>query len=129
MREEELTRLAVAGGVLAALGVVFGAFGAHALRDVLDAQRLGWWQTAGQYHLPHAVALVAIGLAGRRRRLVLPAWLIAAGVSLFSGSLYTMALTGWRSLGAVTPLGGVLMVLGWALLAWRLSFAAPVDGS
>lgn len=118
--------VAVAGALLAGLAVALGAFGAHGLRDVLGAQQLGWWQTAAHYHLPHAVALMAIGLCGSKR-LRAAAWLLAGGTVVFAGSLYLLALTGWRMLGMITPLGGVLLIVGWLLLAWRLSSAAP-DG-
>jgi uncharacterized membrane protein YgdD (TMEM256/DUF423 family) len=110
--------------MLAGLGVALGAFGAHGLKDVLDAQALGWWQTGVQYQMWHAVALVAMA-AMRGVRSGLPAVLIGAGVLLFSGSLYAMALTGARWLGAVTPLGGLAMIAGWCLLAWRLSAVRP----
>jgi uncharacterized membrane protein YgdD (TMEM256/DUF423 family) len=115
-----LTRrlIAMAGALLAAAGVALGAFGAHGLRSMLDAQRLGWWETAVQYHLWHAIALVALaGLPVRRPGL--PAILLAAGLLIFSGSLYAMALSGERWLGAVTPIGGAAMIAGWLLLAWR----------
>lgn len=108
----------VTGALLAATGVAFGAFGAHALRSALGAAELGWWETAVQYQMWHAVALVALAALPLPRP-ALPAGLIAAGVAIFSGSLYLMALTGARWLGAVTPLGGMLMIAGWVLLAWR----------
>ena len=114
--------IALGGALLAGLGVALGAFGAHGLRDTLDAQALGWWETAVDYQMWHAVALIALS-AVRSVRTSLPAALIGAGTIVFSGSLYAMALTGVRWLGAVTPVGGLLMIAGWALLAWRL--AAP----
>lgn len=113
----KLSWILTAGAVLAALGVAFGAFGAHALRDSLDPIRLGWWNTAVQYQMWHAIGLVAIAalpLGGRS----IPAALLASGTVIFSGTLYVMALTGIRWLGAVTPIGGVLMIAGWAALAW-----------
>jgi uncharacterized membrane protein YgdD (TMEM256/DUF423 family) len=113
-------RLVAAGACLAAVAVAFGAFGAHALKGRLDAEALGWWQTAVNYLLPHAVAVVALGLA-TRPRLVLPAWLLAAGSALFAATLFAMALGAPRWLGAVTPLGGTAMIAGWLLLAWRAS--------
>jgi uncharacterized membrane protein YgdD (TMEM256/DUF423 family) len=82
---------------------------------VLEAKELGWWQTAVQYHMWHAIALIALAAVPGSRRAAL---LIAAGILLFSGSLYLMALSGVRSLGMVTPLGGLLMIAGWCLLAW-----------
>lgn len=116
---------AVAGAMLAGLGVALGAFGAHGLKSMLEPQALGWWQTAVQYQMWHALALLAMA-ALRDVRTGLPAGLMGAGVLLFSGSLYAMALTGARWLGAVTPLGGLLLIAGWCLLAWRL--AAPSRG-
>jgi uncharacterized membrane protein YgdD (TMEM256/DUF423 family) len=115
-----MSRTLAAGAVLGGLGVALGAFGAHGLRTSLSAEALGWWQTGVQYQMWHALALVALGLAGRAgtRR---PAWLLGAGAAIFSGSLYLMALTGARWLGAVTPAGGLLMIGGWLLLAWRAS--------
>ena len=112
--------IALSGALLAGLGVALGAFGAHGLRDALDARALGWWQTGVDYQMWHAVALVAIACL-RGVRAGLPAVLIAAGTIVFSGSLYLMAITGARWLGMVTPLGGLAMIAGWALLAWRLS--------
>jgi uncharacterized membrane protein YgdD (TMEM256/DUF423 family) len=112
--------IALTGALLAGLGVALGAFGAHGLRAILDAKALGWWQTAVQYQMGHAIALIA--LAGLRGvRCGLPAGLIVAGTLLFSGSLYAMALTGARMLGMLTPIGGLLLIAGWALLAWRLA--------
>jgi uncharacterized membrane protein YgdD (TMEM256/DUF423 family) len=106
------------GALLGAAGVACGAFGAHALKAALDPVRLGWWQTAVQYQMWHGVALVAIAalpVAGRRRS----AAALTLGTILFSGTLYAMALTGLRWLGAVTPLGGLLLMAGWLLLAWQ----------
>ena len=100
--------------------VAFGAFGAHGLRDMLDSAALGWWQTAVTYLLPHAVAVVALGLTARPR-LVLPGWLLAFGAALFAGTLFAMALGAPRWFGAITPLGGTAMIVGWLLLAWRAS--------
>jgi uncharacterized membrane protein YgdD (TMEM256/DUF423 family) len=96
--------------------VALGAFGAHALKDILGPAETGWWQTAVQYQMWHALALVALAAIPLPRS-GWPAGLIAAGILLFSGSLYVMALTGVRALGAVTPIGGLLLILGWLLLA------------
>ena len=111
-------RILAAGAILAALGVILGAFGAHALRDALGPVELGWWHTAVQYQMWHAIGLVALA-ALPLPRLGLPAALLTAGTIIFSGTLYLMALTGARWLGAVTPLGGTLMIAGWLLVAWR----------
>ncbi len=113
----------VVGACWGALGVVLGAFGAHALPKVRPsggAEATAWWETAARYHLLGAVAMVAAGLlerwTGRPSR---AAWAFLAGSAVFSGSLYAMALGAGRGLGAVTPLGGLGLVLGWALLAWE----------
>ncbi|MDB5668970.1 MAG: hypothetical protein JWL74_1920 [Alphaproteobacteria bacterium] len=112
-------RILVAGALLAALGIVLGAFGTHGLRDTLGERELGWWQTGVQYQMWQAVGLVALGALPLRMGLA--AAMIGAGALVFSGSLYAMALTDARWLGAVTPLGGLLMILGWLLAAWRLA--------
>ena len=107
-----------AGALLAATGVMLGAFGAHALGDGLGPERMEWWHTAVQYQLWHAVGLVALAALPTPRP-GLPALLLTVGTLIFSGTLYLMALTGVRWLGAVTPIGGTLMIAGWFLLAWR----------
>jgi len=106
------------------LAVALGAFGAHGLQarlaEVADgAKRLSWWQTAAQYHLMHALALGLVALLVAhvpRARYAGVAFIL--GTLLFSGSLYAMALGGPRWLGAVTPLGGLGFLAGWAILAW-----------
>lgn len=109
----------LAGALLAVLGVALGAFGAHGLRSLLDATALGWWQTAVQYQMWHAIGLIALA-ALRLRGTRLAAALLVAGTVIFAATLYLMALGGPRWLGAVTPLGGSLMILGWLALAWRV---------
>jgi uncharacterized membrane protein YgdD (TMEM256/DUF423 family) len=104
-------------GLFGLTGVVLGAFGAHGLRERLDPGMLEVYRTGVLYHLLHAVALLAIGLsAGRLRypRVVTALW--AAGIVIFSGSLYALALTGVHKLGAITPLGGLAFIAGWAVL-------------
>jgi len=111
-------RILLIGALLAATGIACGAFGAHALRHALGPVRLGWWQTAVQYQMWHAVALVALAALPLPR----PGWpaaLLALGTIIFAGTLYVMALTDLRWLGAITPLGGLLMIAGWLLIAWR----------
>jgi len=101
--------------ILGFTGVALGAFGAHGLKDILAANgTLAIWQTAVLYHLVHAVASL---WAAERRPVV--TWIWAAGVVVFSGSLYALALTNARWLGAITPIGGVLFLAGWALLVFR----------
>jgi uncharacterized membrane protein YgdD (TMEM256/DUF423 family) len=97
------------------LAVALGAFGAHALKATLEASgMIDAWNKAVLYHLVHAVALVALALSGAGNRATY--FLLAAGIVLFSGSLYTMALTNVRWLGAITPLGGLCFLAGWAWL-------------
>ena len=107
-------------GVFGALGVALGAFGAHALKSRLSPEQLGTWETAVLYHLLHAAVLLALGLyAAATQRPVQPAApLFAAGIVLFSGSLYGLALGAPRWLGPVTPLGGLCFIAGWVALLW-----------
>ena len=107
-------------GAVGACAVLLGAFGAHALRGVLDAQGSELWHTAVNYHAWHALALVlALGLGrGRAGRVAARAFLL--GIVLFSGSLYALALGAPRWCGAITPLGGVAFVAGWLALGWSL---------
>ena len=123
----------VAGGLLGGTSVAAGAFGAHALAATLEAAgQAANWETACRYAAIHAVALVVAGLAAAlpgatraARTLVAAACCFAAGTLVFSGCLGTLALTGTRWLGAVVPVGGVLLVAGWALLA--LAGARVID--
>jgi uncharacterized membrane protein YgdD (TMEM256/DUF423 family) len=105
--------------LLAALGIALGAFGAHALQRMLEPRALEWWHTAVQYQMWNAIGLVALGALAIRGGAA--ALLIGIGTLVFSGSLYTMALTDVRWLGMVTPIGGALMIAGWLLAAWRLA--------
>lgn len=102
------------GGILGALGVALGAFGAHGLKARVDEVALGWWNTGAHYHLIHALALLAV--AAHPKAPALAGWLFLGGIVLFSGSLYTMTLTGIRALGAITPLGGLCFIAGWLVL-------------
>ena len=106
------------GGLAGALAVAAGAFGAHALRGRLAPRDLEIFETAARYQLYHALALLAVAWAmGCNRQWgVAAGWLLAGGVVVFSGSLYALVLTGQRWLGAVTPLGGVALILGWVCL-------------
>ena len=109
--------------LLGALAVAAGAFGAHALRDRVPADRLAVWETAARYHLLHAVVLLILALQPVPPRL--SQRLIAAGVVVFAGSLYLLVLLDQPLLGAVTPVGGVLLITGWASLVWTLPRSAP----
>ena len=105
--------------VSAGMAVALGAFGAHGLRAMVTPEMLAVFETGARYQMYHALALVAIGLAFARlegRTVAAAAWLFVAGTVLFSGSLYVLTLTGTRWWGAVTPLGGVAFLAGWALL-------------
>jgi uncharacterized membrane protein YgdD (TMEM256/DUF423 family) len=110
--------------LLACVGVALGAFGAHALKSRIAPDLQTVWQTAVQYHLWHALALFGVGLAilhfPDRVELGFAAWLFVAGIALFSGSLYVLALTGNKTLGAITPIGGVAFLLGWLVVAWAI---------
>jgi uncharacterized membrane protein YgdD (TMEM256/DUF423 family) len=108
------------GALFGFLGVALGAFGAHALRNRLSPAMLETWNTAVLYHLLHAVALLALGLYARSSGADIRTggWLLGAGILLFSGSLYALALTGIKPLGAITPVGGLLFLAGWAWLAF-----------
>jgi uncharacterized membrane protein YgdD (TMEM256/DUF423 family) len=111
-------------GISGFLAIALGAFGAHGLQARLGAaadgaKRMGWWQTAAQYHLLHALALGLVAvLVARIPQARLAGFAFVLGTLLFSGSLYLMALGGPRWLGAVTPLGGLGFLAGWAVLAW-----------
>ena len=111
-------------GIFMFAAVALGAFGAHALRGQLDPQMTAVWQSAVQYHAWHALALLGVGSLllhfHRNRGLQLSAWLFVAGIVLFAGSLYVVALTGLRGVGAITPFGGVAFLAGWAVLAWSM---------
>jgi uncharacterized membrane protein YgdD (TMEM256/DUF423 family) len=108
------------GASMAALAVVLGAFGAHALKARLPADMLEVYHTAVQYHFWHALGVLAVGLALQLSPeagwLRTAGWLLTGGIVLFCGSLYLLALTGSKWLGAVTPLGGVAFILGWLAL-------------
>ena len=113
--------LAVAAGLLFA-AVATGAFGAHALRARLSPDALAIWQTAVQYHFWHGLGLLGAGILLLHRpdsaALATAAVLFVAGIVLFSGSLYALALTGTKMLGAITPAGGVAFLGAWAAMAW-----------
>ena len=115
------------GSILTGLGVALGAFGAHALKASVSPQLVTTFETGVRYQMYHGLGLLALAWAASRwpdRGLAPAAWLLLAGTLVFSGSLYLLVLTGERSLGAVTPFGGVALIAGWGLVAWRL-MAAP----
>jgi uncharacterized membrane protein YgdD (TMEM256/DUF423 family) len=108
------------GAVAGFLAVGLGAFGAHALRARLSAEMLAVFETGVRYHMYHALALILVSLLMARMGgwLVATAgWCFAAGIVLFSGSLYALAISGVTILGAITPIGGLAFLAGWACLA------------
>ena len=120
-----MRKLLIFAAVNGFVAVLAGAMGAHALRASLSPQALGWLQTAERYQMWHALALgVVVALAAQKDgldapmpyRLTVSAALLAAGIVLFSGSLYVLALTGWRPIAMVTPLGGLALMAGWVVL-------------
>lgn len=117
-----LAQLAVlTGAIYGFLGVAFGAFGAHALKARLAPEMLTVWKTAVEYQFYHALALVLVGLIATQRPSIAitnAAICFALGVLVFSGSLYVLALSGVRWLGVITPIGGLLFLIGWVLLFW-----------
>ncbi len=116
-------RWTTVAGILGAAGVVLGAFGAHVLRARLTPEQLASWGTAVDYHLLHALAVLALGLyaSAGGRSVALPAGLWSVGIVLFAGSIYALVLGGPRWLGPVTPLGGLCLVAGWLAAAWTLA--------
>ncbi|MFZ5724292.1 MAG: DUF423 domain-containing protein [Pseudomonadota bacterium] len=109
------------GAVSGALAVMAGAFGAHGLKARLAPELLATWNTAAEYHMYHALALLLAGvLAAAQPQLSLngPGAAFLAGIVLFSGSLYVLALGGVKILGAITPFGGLAFIVGWLWLAW-----------
>ena len=111
----------VSCGLILALAVGLGAFGAHGLKPHLTATQLGWWSTANDYHFWHGFAFGLLALGGRgTRNLTALRWsarLFLLGLILFCGSLYTMALTNLRWLGMITPIGGLAFIAGWICFA------------
>jgi uncharacterized membrane protein YgdD (TMEM256/DUF423 family) len=113
----------VAGAVSGFFSVALGAFGAHALKEKLSARALEIYQTAVHYQMFHALALLALGLWASQNSHVdttLPGWGFLAGVMIFSGSLYALAVTDIRILGAITPVGGVAFLVGWLTFAFAI---------
>lgn len=114
-----------AGAFALATGVAAGAFGAHGLKRILNADMLAIWQTAAHYQLVHGLGLLVLAALAQYLDSRLAAWsggLMMAGIVVFSGSLYVLALSGLRGLGALTPVGGLLLIFSWLALmlaAWR----------
>lgn len=119
----------VLGSASAGIAVALGAFGAHALKTRLSPEMLAVYDTGVRYQMFHALALLAVAWAGTRwpgsTAITASGWLFIAGTLLFSGSMYALSLSGVRGLGAVTPIGGLAWLVGWAMLAWGVAKATP----
>jgi len=126
MRQRVPASDALLAGVAGASAVALGAFGAHALRGTLGDAALATWHTGVEYHFWHALALfvaVAVLPAGTSRGVAV--WSFVAGIVLFSGSLYALALGAPRLAGVITPFGGVAFIVGWLAAAWSLRSPRP----
>jgi uncharacterized membrane protein YgdD (TMEM256/DUF423 family) len=122
-RKFDTSLLLALGSFIAGFAIAGGAFGAHFLKDVLDPSMLAVFDTATRYQMYHGLGLCVVAWAVDRypeKRLEPSGWLFLVGIILFSGSLYGMSLTGMRWLGAVTPIGGVILLVGWFLLGYRV---------
>ncbi len=121
------------GALLGGLGVIAGAFGAHGLREYMDGRSQAIYETAARYQMYHALALLAVGLLKMHGRSGIPlcvaGWSFLVGTLIFSGTLYGLSLSGIRWLGAITPFGGVALIVGWFALAIAAGSTAKVTGS
>ena len=114
-------RLVSIGALNAALAVALGAFGAHGLQETLSSKALQTWHTAVDYHGFHALGLILVGLLTTATpQAARSGWWLLTGIVLFSGSLYLLALSSFKPLGMITPLGGLCFLIGWGLLAWTI---------
>ena len=113
-------RFAAIGAFLGGLAVILGAFGAHGIKGTVSAANLEVWQTGAHYHLVHAVALTFLALNDKNGsyRSVCQLWI--AGIAIFGGSLYLLAVTDIQILGAITPIGGLCLIIGWLMLGLKL---------
>jgi len=121
--DKSYRRLLVVGCLCAGFGVAFGAFGAHMLKSLLDPPMLAAYDTGTRYQMFHAFGMILCGFAvriSRDTRIAMAGWMFLVGIVLFSGSLYGMALLGMRWLGPITPVGGLTLIFGWMLFAWRV---------
>jgi uncharacterized membrane protein YgdD (TMEM256/DUF423 family) len=118
--------VSVIGAVLLALSVALGAFGAHGLKDKLDAYSMSIYEKAVFYQFVHSLGILIVPLFAKAGAITEAssfriAMVLFAGILFFSGSLYALAMSGVRVLGAVTPIGGVCFIAGWSMLAWSLA--------
>ena len=128
-----LNALMTFGALSAATSVVLGAFGAHALKGKLSISSQATFETAVHYQMTHSLGLLLVGVLmlvlGIKTPWLTAAWSFTVGIFLFSGSLYGLALVGWRWLGPVTPVGGALFIVGWLALAYGLLTAVSRDAA
>ena len=117
--------LIVVGSIFAALSVLFGAFGAHGLKDQLSFEYLAIFETAVRYQMYHALGLLLMGISGFHLPdylIYLPSYFLIFGTMIFSGTLITLVLTDLKWLGAITPIGGLCLIIGWLLFAYNIYF-------
>lgn len=120
--------LMLLGAINGAIAVMLGAFGAHGLKNRVDAAMLDVWSTASTYHFLHALALLLIAVLAKQfssgsatpTGFIAAGWIMFSGMLIFSGSLYTLVLSGQRMLGAITPIGGTALIIAWLILAWAV---------
>lgn len=113
----------IAGSLLGFLAVGLGAFGAHGLKTYLDANLLVTFETGVRFQMYHSFALLAVAMAYTKwpvKGLIISGWMFITGIVLFSGSLYVLSLSGVRSLGIITPFGGLAFLMGWLCMAWSV---------
>lgn len=124
LQKNDKVWIVISAAVLGLSAVALGAFGAHLLKSTVPPERLATWQTGIEYQMFHTLALLAVYLLYQNkpaRQLELVALCMTVGIAIFSGSLYLLVLTGITWLGAITPIGGMLMIAGWALLLFHYS--------
>lgn len=125
-------RILIVGALMAMIGVAAGAFGAHGLRPILSEKMMTVFETAVRYQLVHALAMLIAGLSAQvfgSQVFMKAGWSFFIGTLIFSGSLYTMVLTDIRTLGMLTPIGGLGFLIGWGLLAWGYRKIPPTGNS
>ena len=113
----------IAGSLFAALAILFGAFGSHALKEKLSLEELEIYDIATRYLMFHALGIFGIGILGYQvpsQILIIPFSLMAFGIFIFSGSLYLISLIGYKKLGMVTPIGGLALIISWIMLAYNI---------
>ena len=111
------------GAIFGCLAVIMGAFGAHALNEILDDYGKSIYNKAVLYHMFHSIAILILGLINKIQpeiQLSMAGWSFVIGIILFSGSLYMLAITGIKLLGIITPIGGILFIIGWVVLILKV---------